>query len=1179
MRALVLLLLLLPQLAWGAGTGDGGGYLTSLLEDNLSGAGRVVKVTGFTGALSSQATIAELTIADDTGVWLTLKGVTLDWSRSALLSGRVEVNELSADEIDLPRLPRSGGGGGSAAPSAEASGFRLPELPVSVSIGKIAARKVVLGAPVLGQAAELSVNGGLSLAGGAGAADLAITRIDGKTGEIALKTSFANASRQLVLDLKVVEGEGGIMANLIGLPGAPALSLTMAGTGPLNDYSAAIRLATDGQERLAGTVTLAGIEGSAGATRFAADLSGDIAPLFAPDYRAFFGPDIHMSVAGTRAGSGALDLTALRIAARQITLAGRMRLGADGLPEVIDLSGRLGAADGAPVLLPLPGTPTRVRGADVSLQFDAARGDGWTGKVSLTGLDRPDLALATARLSGSGRIARATEGAGRSVSGTLRLEAEGIAPFDPALAQALGPSLTTTTDFLWQEGKPLRLSKLDLAGTGYRLTGGVAIDGIGAALALDGRATAQVDDLAHFSALAGRSLGGAATAQLSGTAQLLAGSFDLTAQIDGTGLAADVPQLDALLAGTSHIDLSARRDTAGTTLRSLHLRAASLGADAHGTLKTGEGDLSATLAFADLGALGKGYGGALTARAQYVERDGTQTVTLDGTGQDLALGQATADTLLRGKTTLALTANRTRGIVRVERFALSNPQLSATATADLGDAGRRVKLTARLADLALVAPGLPGPATVEGTVTNGDAGYLLDLTGTGPGGISAAIKGSVAADFGRADLAVSGGARAELVNASIAPRAVSGPVKFNLKLDGPPRLASLSGTVSLAGARIVAPLLGLTAEGAELSASLAGGTARITGAMTVGGGQVVLSGPIDLAPPYTADIAVTLTRVGLKDPDLFTTSVSGRMSAAGPLAGGARIAGALVLGDTELRVPSTGLGGSAAVPEGLTHRGASPAVRATLARAGLGGPAARPDRAPRRPFGLDIAIAAPARVFIRGRGLDAELGGKLALTGSTADIVPIGGFDLRRGRLEILGKRFDLTQGRLQLQGRFVPYVHLEAATTSNGVTSTVVVDGDANDPQITFTSSPELPQEEVLAQLLFGRDLTKISAFQAAQLASAVATLAGKGGEGIVSRLRKGFGLDDLDIVTDSAGNTSVKVGKYLTKRIYTDVTVGQDGTSEVNLNLDVTKSVTLRGKAGTDGNTGIGVYYERDY
>ena len=132
---------------------DDRGYLTALLEDNLSGGTRKVTITGFAGALSSRATIESLTIADSDGIWLTLKDVSLDWNRAALLTGHVSVNTLTAQEIVLERQPLPDP---NALPSPEASGFALPDLPVSVEIGKIAAERIVLGAPILGEPVEAS---------------------------------------------------------------------------------------------------------------------------------------------------------------------------------------------------------------------------------------------------------------------------------------------------------------------------------------------------------------------------------------------------------------------------------------------------------------------------------------------------------------------------------------------------------------------------------------------------------------------------------------------------------------------------------------------------------------------------------------------------------------------------------------------------------------------------------------------------------------------------------------------------------------------------------------------------------------------------------------------------------------------------------------------------------------
>jgi translocation and assembly module TamB len=165
------------------------------------------------------------------------------------------------------------------------------------------------------------------------------------------------------------------------------------------------------------------------------------------------------------------------------------------------------------------------------------------------------------------------------------------------------------------------------------------------------------------------------------------------------------------------------------------------------------------------------------------------------------------------------------------------------------------------------------------------------------------------------------------------------------------------------------------------------------------------------------------------------------------------------------------------------------------------------------------------------------------------------------------------------LQGSLQPYVEVTASNESDGITSSINIRGSIAEPIVTFTSSPELPQEEVLSRLLFGRGLQNISALQAAQLANAVATLAGRGGDGIVGNLRKGFGLDDLDLVTDADGTASLRAGKYISENIYTEIEVDQQGRSQINLNLDIRKGVTLRGSVGGTGEAGIGIFVQKDY
>ena len=57
------------------------------------------------------------------------------------------------------------------------------------------------------------------------------------------------------------------------------------------------------------------------------------------------------------------------------------------------------------------------------------------------------------------------------------------------------------------------------------------------------------------------------------------------------------------------------------------------------------------------------------------------------------------------------------------------------------------------------------------------------------------------------------------------------------------------------------------------------------------------------------------------------------------------------------------------------------------------------------------------------------------------------------------------------------------------------------------------------------------------------------------------------------------MRAGAYLGENVYTDVTVNGAGETELNLNLDVSPSVTLKGSTSTDGDTSVGVFFERDY
>lgn len=1243
------------------------GFLTRILQESLSDRGRAVRISGFEGALSSRATFDEMTISDNEGVWLRVSGGALQWNRAALFRRRVDISEISADLVEVLRAPV-------APPSEElvpARRFELPELPVSVELGQLALAEVSLASELLGQAVRAGVSGRADLAAGAGSANLSLERLDAVDGSFTLDAAFSNETRILSLVLDAVEAEGGIAVSKLGVPGRPSAQLRIEGEGPIDEFSAKIDLATDGAPRVQGQfqlqTTQPGVQQAV-----ALDLTGDLRPLIDAAYHPFFGDESSLTTRVRRFDDGRVSLDALSVQTQTLSLDGRARVGAKGLPELIDLSGTLADPAGGRVLLPLAGADTSVQSADLKLAFDAAQSDDWDLVLDLTGFDNGDFAVDSVFVNGLGRITSQAFGETRNTFDALvDVSTMGLTARDPNLGAALGQSVNASIAVIWREGQPFLLPGFLLEGRDYVLQGRARLDqGV-----IDGDVRAVYNDISRLSGLAGRELAGGLNARLAGTWGPERDQFDLGGTLTGRDLALDQAQLDALLAGESTITLAASGADGQITLRELQARAQTLTADISGQVRPALLDLSGRLDIAELSVLGAQYGGSLRADLSVSGPPEQAKVDLTALGRDMAIGQADLDRALRGETRLTLSGQRdgaafdlanldvsnpalraqaqgrfdpgsseldttftvpdlaavrpgfrgalsgtatlredgdTRRValdadardlafgaeaadrvlagrhvlqaqamimpeaVLLERLNLDGPALNARVSGQLRDGRPDLTLEARLADLALVAPGITGAVTLSGQARDTGDAYAVNLGVTGPAQLNARGTGSLSKNL-QANLQLSGSTDIALVNPRIEPRSVQGPARFDLLLQGPLQLASLSGSATMDGVSVVDPRRGLRLTGVQARADLSGGRAVIdVSGQSAQGGALALDGAITLAPPFDGNLRARLDALRVVDPQLFEATITGDLNISGPLTRGPALSGRLGLDSMELRIPRVGLTGAAYIPPGIRHVGESGNAQTTRARAGIF--AGETFGRERNPSSLDLTIDAPNRIFIRGRGLDAELGGSLRLTGTTADVIPIGQFNLIRGRLDLLGNRFALNEGFASLQGDFMPFVRLIASTEREGVSARIVLQGRADEPELVFESSPELPQEEIVSLLLFGRGFETLSLFQAAQLASSLATLSGQS-EGILEKLRRNVGLDDLDVRTDEEGDTSVRMGRYLTENVYTDLEVNPQGDSEVSINIDLSPSLTARGRVNNDGRSSVGLFFERDY
>ncbi|QKK17681.1 translocation/assembly module TamB domain-containing protein [Rhizobium indicum] len=455
----------------------------------------------------------------------------------------------------------------------------------------------------------------------------------------------------------------------------------------------------------------------------------------------------------------------------------------------------------------------------------------------------------------------------------------------------------------------------------------------------------------------------------------------------------------------------------------------------------------------------------------------------------------------------------------------------------------------------------------------------VDTSLAGDAGMSLKGGGSVVITGNRAmDMRFTGNLPFAVLGAPLAQQGLvaDGVATVNLQIGGTAAAPVINGTVSTNGAKLVDVRRNMAVNNLTATVTFNGSQAvisRLTGNLG-GGGTISASGTIGIQPAggFPADISIKLDKAVYVDGTLVVSTVNGTVGLRGPITN-ATLSGKLRLDKTSITVPEK-------LPTSLReidirHKNAPRAVLAQLRDDGEQKPGEKSSV-----ITLDLEIDAPSHIFVRGRGIDAELGGLVTIRGTAAAPIVTGGFTMRRGRMTILNRRLDFSdKSRITFAGDLTPALDMEATSASGSTTLTVDVAGLATDPAITFSSSPELPQDEVLAQLIFGQSMSKLSPVQIAQLADAVSQLAGNRSTSLFEGLRNQLGVDDFDVSTDSKGQTSVSVGRYLNDRTYFELQQGGSAGAKAVINLDVGRGVKLRGGAGGNGEGEAGIVYEREY
>lgn len=618
-----------------------------------------------------------------------------------------------------------------------------------------------------------------------------------------------------------------------------------------------------------------------------------------------------------------------------------------------------------------------------------------------------------------------------------------------------------------------------------------------------------------------------------------------------------------------------------------------------------------------------GFSGGATVNGIPAKAAGRVKVAGGTTTIELASGQATVQGI-KAAIAQASTVSIANGTTTLDRLVLNLGGGTATVT---GKVGQALDINAVLARVPMslangFSPGLDAAGSISGRVkvtgapANPAVAFNIDAAGVqtsqtrgaGVGAVSVSSTGTFAGNklafnaniSDGAGLGLKGGGTVTtagtpalsldfngavpfgLLSEKLAAQglSLSGNANVNVQVRGPAKSPVIGGTVRASGARLVDANSGLAVNDIALDVSIGNGVARInrlTGTLSTRG-SLSASGTVGINPAqgFPADLSIKLTDGRYTDGRVVTANLGGDLTIKGPLTSAPVIAGTVNLAKTVITVPDKLPGSLSALD--VKHKNAPGPVRAQDKALR---PATTSGKSGGSGLALDVTVNAPNQIFIQGRGVDAELGGSLKLTGPASSPQAVGTFTLQRGRLSILGKRLTFTEGTVGFSGSLVPYLNLTATTTTTGATVTIVVSGEATNPKFNFSSVPALPEDEVLAQLIFGRSMSNLSPLQIAQLAEAAGQLAGVGGStSLLENLRSAIGVDDLDVTTDDKGGTAVSAGKYLNDRTYVTIQKGdKPGSGKATIDLNVGRGVKLRGEATDAGEAKGGIFYEKEY
>ncbi len=1151
--------------------------IAALISARMSNEAYRLEIRELTGLVPFSPAAERITLADGKGTFLRLRNISLNWSPFSLLGERIKIRRIEADELMLERLPPAAGAAAPKEKRASPSGVAFPDLP-KLRIQKLHFPHNEFREGVVGENIVVALNGSLrSTSRSSLAAAVELERIDrdGFKGQFKFRR---RADRHVRVLCEVSAPPDGVLQNLPDMPLQGNIRAKLEGEGSLEKWEGRLAVVEDDTAVLNSVFQL---DLAANAPMF--DAEGTFRPprgVLTEAQRNFIGGgesagfelkgSYHRQRGEVRVEAGAITLNAasleysgtLDIGKRSVDIAYVLdipELTAIPAVEEANIEGRLqakGKVSGA-----LTDLLWQMRGTIERCSFDGVRAESLEYAITDTKFGKS--------LNGKVKLGLVRNNTRVEVDTAYSLN-EGVLTLSRLRMHAPGT-----------KGKGsirLMMPERELEGN-FTLKAG-QLSWLGSFLPVTPEGTFRMDSRIEGPFTSPNIFVETASGELE-TSWFSVGSFTGNGKITGrsssrdveANITADDVTTDRATLETLTLTMSGQpKDGYTLEVQTRGKAVHPFKADIEGKIRVDKSEQvvqlnSGNVTYANVPVrLSKG----LTVRR------GEDSLIVRSKGIELGGGRLN---LALRKTDEKITGKARIKDLRLERSIVSDKVASLTgkANGELRIGGSlnepQAELTVELADVSIPQHDTNGAGLFNGRLRvfyeQARLGGTLEISNSTGDTVKAEGHLPVRLSLKPFRAEITGKLRAKAdVNANLASfsplflppsQRLSGDITGKLDVSGPPQSPSWQGHIRLEDGVYENAATGTVLQALQGRIEVRDRNFKMTtfSATDTDEGVLTGSGAFDVHENgVQGDFSVELEEMRLIQTQTVDGTVDGELSFH-MTGGGPRLEGNLRIAPVELRIPEPrpkGMQGIRLVEpseqadgETETKLKAAPSFLDNLI--------------------LDVEVTLPDRCFIRGRGLDAEWQGNLHVSGTAAQPEIGGSVTVVRGHVDFLTKRFGLAESIIRFQSESPPRPMLDITGVNRrrDLTIRLRATGPVDDPDITVESDPAYPRDEILARLLFDRELREITPLQAVQLALAVRTLTGKGGN-ITEKLRQSIGVDELDVRTTEEGETVAGVGKYLTEDVYFRVEQAVNGeTTQVSVEVELTPHFSVETRTGT--------------